>query len=208
MRIRLSKSVTIDLSSRQVIADGFRAFVAGESGSGKSSSAMLIASQIVAQRGQVIIFDAHGEYERLWEMMPASVQKFGYGDRASTVEPASVTWCLEAIAAGKSVLIDLSHWTALEPQLLEAFVLEFIRELYKLRREHPKQTFLVVEEAAYVMPQQQEAGQAPLLIQFLRLLNEGRKFGLNFILCSQQQSLVDVRAIKSCNVYLFFRISA
>ena len=207
MRIRLSKSVTIDLSSEQVIADGFRAFVVGESGSGKSSAALLLASQIVSQRGQVIIFDAHGEYERLWEMMPAAVQKYGYGDRSSTVEVGSVSWCMETVAAGKSLLIDLSHWTDLEPQLLEAFVLEFIKELYKLRKGHPKQTFIVVEEAHYFLPQQQESGQATLIAQFLRLLTGGRKFGLNFILCSQQQSLVDVRAINNCNVYLFFRIS-
>lgn len=207
MRIRLSKSVTLDLSSPAVLADGFRAWVAGESGSGKSSAAMLLASQIVEQRGQVIILDAHGEYERLWEMQPAAVKKLGYGDRSSTINEASVEWCIQLVRDGKSLIIDLSHWTDLEPALLDAFVLSFVKELYKLRREHPRQTFIIVEEAHAFIPQQQESGQAQNIKVFLGMMTGGRKYGLNFVLCSQQQSLVDVRAIRGCNVRLFLRIS-
>ena len=38
-------------------------------------------------------------------------------------------------------------------------------------------------------------------------MTRGRKFGLNFALGAQQQSLVDVRAIKGCNMRVFLRIS-
>ncbi|TAL42383.1 MAG: DUF87 domain-containing protein [Salinibacterium sp.] len=205
MRIRLSKSIILDLMSPQVLADGFRAWVAGESGSGKSSAAMLFASQIVEQDGQVIVLDAHGEYERLWEVKPGAVVKLGYGSKP--VDESSVEFCMELVRQGKSVLIDLSHWTDLEPPKLDAFVLDFIRELYKLRRECPRQTFLIVEESQNFMPQQQESGQAQNIKVFLGIMTGGRKYGLNFILCSQQQSLVDVRAIRSCNVRVFLRIS-
>jgi len=207
MRVRLAKSVILDLSSPQVIADGFRAWVAGESGSGKSSAAMLLASQIVKQGGQVIVLDAHGEYERLWEMQPAAVKKLGYGNRESTVNETSVEWCIQLVRDGNSLIIDLAHWTDLEPQFLDAFVLNFIKELYKLRRERPKQTFIFVEEAHAFIPQQQESGQAQNIKVFLGMMTGGRKYGLNFVLCSQQQSLVDVRAIRGCNVRLFLRIS-
>lgn len=205
MKVRLSKSVNIDLSSRQVIADGFRAWVAGESGSGKSSVAMLLVSQIIAQQGQAVVLDAHGEYERLWEMAPGRVTKIGYGDKP--VEESSVEYCIDIVRRGHSVLIDLSHWTDLEPQKLDKFVLEFIKELYKLRREKPRQTFIVVEEAHAFIPQQQESGQSLNIKVFLGMMTGGRKYGLNFILCSQQQSLVDIRAIRGCNVRVFLRIS-
>ncbi len=208
MRIRLSKSVTIDFSSKQVVADGFRAWVSGESGSGKSSAAMLLASQVIAGGGQVVILDAHGEYERLWEVMPHAVTKLGYGDKASIVAIESVEWVIGFVREGKSLIIDLSHWTDLEPQLLDQFILGFIKELYRLRKEKPKQTLVVVEEAHVMVPQMQESGQAPNIRAFLQLLTGGRKYGLYFVLCSQQQSLVDIRAVKSCNVHIFLRISA
>lgn len=205
MRIRLSKSVTIDLSSKAVIADGFRAWVAGESGSGKSSVASLITEQVITQGGQAVVLDAHGEYERIWEAAPASVTKIGYGSKP--VEEGSVEYCIDVVRRNQSLLIDLSHWTDLEPDKLDKFVLEFIKELYKLRREQPRQMLIVVEEAHAFIPQQQESGQAKNIKVFLSVVTGGRKFGLNFVLCSQQQSLVDSRAIRGCNVRVFLRIS-
>lgn len=208
MRVRISKSVTIDLNGKQVLDDGFRAWIAGESGSGKSSVAMLLASQVIAQGGQVVILDAHGEYERLWEVMPSHVVKLGYGDKRTTVSVESANdWCVDIVRENKSLIIDLSHWTDIESQSLDAFVLAFIKELYKLRREHPKQTLVIVEETQAFIPQQQESGQGPNIKMFLGVLTGGRKYGLNFALCSQQQSLVDVRAIRGCNVRIFLRIS-
>lgn len=205
MKIRLSKSVNLDLSGRQIIDDGFRAWVAGESGSGKSSVAMLMAAQVIAQNGQVLILDAHGEFERLWDVRPVEVEKVGYG--APPVGEESVEFCIDIVRRGKSLLIDLSHWTDLEPDKLDKFVFELMKELYKLRRLQPRQMLVIVEEAHAFIPQMQETGQAKNVKVFLAIVTGGRKYGLNFVLCSQQQSLVDSRAIRGCNVRIFLRIS-
>lgn len=205
MRIRLSKSVVFDMSSKDIIADGFRVWLAGESGSGKSSAAMLIASQHIQQGGQTVVLDAHGEYEELWGVSPGSVTKIGYG--TAPVGEESVEYCIEQVRVGNSLLIDLSHWTDLEPDKLDKFVFEFVRELYKFRREKPQQMLVVVEEAHSMIPQMQESGQTRNVKVFLSVITGGRKYGLNFVLCSQQQSLVDIRAIRGCNVRIFLRIS-
>ena len=204
LRVHLTKAVLFDLRSAQVMRDGFRMWLGGESGSGKSNCAMLILSQIVEGAGQVIVLDVAGEYERLWELDPANVVRIGYGNEP--VNETSVQWCLDIVRSGKSLLVDLSHWAIL-PQKLDRFALEFVRELYDERRKRPKLTYVVVEEAANLIPQAQQQGQAENIAIFLKVVTEGRKYGLNFILAAQQQSLVDVRAIKGCNVRVFMRIS-
>ena len=170
-----------------------------------SSATMLVAEQAI-QHGQVIVLDAHGEHGNLWSVSPSVTRRFGYGGDA--VDLNSVQWCIDEVAAGKSLLVDLSHWTDIYPARLDQFILEFMRNLYELRRKHPKWTLVVLEEAQNVIPQQQMAGQADNIRMMLGMITGGRKYGLQFILTSQQQSLVEIRAVKGCNTRLFLRATA
>ncbi len=205
MRLKLTKAVVIDLNKPEVVEDGLRCWVSGESGSGKSTVNMLIASQMLEQGGQVIVLDSHGEYGPLWQLSPGMVKRIGYdGD---PVSEDSVEWCLDVVRSGKSLLLDLSHWTDLYPQKLDAFALAFIRGLYELRRKEPKRTFVLLEEAQNYAPQMQAAGQTENIKIFLAIVTGGRKFGLNFLLSSQRPSLVDVNALSGCNVRIFLRVT-
>lgn len=210
MKLVLSeeKGLVVNLSDPSVKADGLRVFLGGESGSGKSNAAMLIASQWVEQGGQAIVLDAHGEYGTLWETRPGgenSVVRFGYGE--PPVREESVEWCMSYIREGHSLVLDLSHWTDLHPEKLDAFVRDLMKDLYELRRQKPKQTLVLIEEAQAFAPQQQSAGQAQNIRLFTALITGGRKFGLNFVLSTQRQSLVDSNIIAGCNVRLFMRVS-
>lgn len=205
MRIQLAEGVSFDARDTRVVADGLRVFISGEPGSGKSWAAMSIVSQWVEQGGQAVVLDAHGEYGGLWEARPRDVVRFGYGDHA--VREESVDWCLSFVREGKTVTLDLSHWTDIYPEQLDAFVRKLMRDLYELRRQKPQQTMVLVEEAQSFAPQLQSAGQASNIKLFTSLITGGRKFGLNFILCSQRASLVDSNLIAACNVRLFMRTS-
>ena len=204
-RIRLSKSTVLDLHSRDLLHDGFRCWVTGESGSGKSTAVALIVEQVVAQKNQVLVLDLHGEYGNLWATDPENVVRVGYG--ALEVQAESVSWCLNVLAAGKSLVLDLSHWSDIDPEKLDVFMLDLLRGLYELRRREPKWTLVVVEEAQQIIPQTQAQGQAENIRIFLGMITGGRKYGIQFILTSQRQSLVDINAISSCNVRLFMRVS-
>lgn len=205
LRVRLSKAISFDMHSREVLDDGLRVWLGGESGSGKSNAAMLIVTQVVQQGGQVVVLDAHGEYGALWEQAPGRLVRVGYG--GEPVSDASVEWLLHVLREGKSLVLDLSHWTDLYPQVLDSFMLEFLRGLYELRRQTPRQTLLLVEECQNIAPQVQMSGQAENIRTFLSIVTGGRKFGLNFILASQRQSLVDSNVIGGCNVRVFLRVS-
>lgn len=200
--------LVLNLADPSVKADGLRVFLGGESGSGKSNAAMLIVSQWVEQGGQAIVLDAHGEYGALWESRPGgehSVIRFGYGE--PPVREESVEWCMSYVREGHSLVLDLSHWTDLHPEKLDAFVRELMRDVYELRRAKPRPTLVLMEEAQAFVPQQQMAGQAANIKLFTALITGGRKFGINFVLSTQRQSLVDSNVIAACNVRLFMRIS-
>lgn len=203
--IELGKNIRIDLNDPSVKADGLRLWVTGESGSGKSNACMLLASQWVNANRQLIVLDAHGEYNELWGMAPAKTVRIGYGDEP--VGEGSVDWVMDLVREGRNVLIDLSHWTDVEGKKLDLFVRELMLALYAFRRQRPAQTLVLVEEAQNFAPQMQSGGQADNIKTFIAMLTGGRKFGLNFILSSQRQNLVDINAVAACNVRIFMRIS-
>lgn len=205
IRIRLSKGIILDYTSKAVKSVGFRCWVGGESGSGKTTVASSILEQIVRQGGQVLLFDAHGEYGNLWAAAPARVVRIGYGDEPVSEE--SLEWCLQVLRENKSLLLDFSHWTDLYPQKLDAFVLQLIRDFYELRRKHPKQSLIAVEEASNFAPQMQGPGQAENVRTFIRVTTGGRKFGVNVLFTTQRQSMVDSNVIGNCNVRIFMRTS-
>lgn len=199
------KGLSINCNDQLVKDSGLRIFVGGESGSGKSNAMMLIASQWVEQGGQVLVLDAHGEYGALWESRPSSVVRFGYGE--PPVKSESVELCMGYLRDNQSLVLDLSHWSDLEPETLDTFVRELLKDLYQLRRVKPRRTLVLIEEAQAFAPQQQSTGQSQNIKLFTALITGGRKFGLNFVLSTQRQSLVDSNVIGGCNVRLFMRIS-
>lgn len=205
MKLQLAKGLVIDVDAPSVKADGLRVFITGESGSGKSTAAMLLASRWVEQDGQVLVLDSHGEYGAVWEARPAEVTRYGYGD--DPVYEDSVELCMSCLRDNHSLLLDLSHWTDLYPEKVDVFVRALMRDLYEYRRKHPRPMLILVEEAQTFMPQQQSKGQSDNIKLWTALLTGGRKFGLNFVLSTQRSALVDSNIIAGCNVRLFMRTS-
>lgn len=205
--VYLSKGTKLNLFSPDYLSDGFRLWVGGESGAGKSSAIMLVSEQVIQQpKAQLIMLDMHGEHGNLWGINPNNTTRFGYGKNA--VDTGSVQWCLDEASQGRHLLVDLSHWADTYPAKVDEFVLSFMRELFKLRKDRPRWTLVGLEEAQNVLPQAQMSGQAENIRVLLAMMTGGRKFGVQFMLSSQQQSLVDVRAISACNTRLFLRVSS
>ena len=204
MKVRLSRAASVDFRSPQMLSDGGRWLICGESGSGKSSCVANISQQVIEGDGQVILLDPHGEYPDLWSAKPSAVCRIGYGD--ASVTPENIPELLELVEAGTSLLIDLSHWL-LKPQEMDAFVLEFVAAVFDLRRKRPRYTFLVVEEAQNFAPQAQLAGQNVNVQLWTQLLSAGRKFGIQCCLASQRISLIDLNVVSQCNARVFLRMS-
>ena len=202
--IRLTDKAEIPLDGAQ-LTDGIRAWVTGESGSGKSNTCMLIASQWVESGRQLIVLDSHGEYNELWSLRPGNTMRIGYG--GEPVNENSSDWVMDLVREGKNVLIDLSHWTDIDHKPLDKFVRTFMVDLYKYRRERPAHTLVLLEEAQQYAPQAQSKGQNDNVKFFVGLLTGGRKYGLHFIVSSQKQSLVDIGVVSQCNFRIFMRVS-
>lgn len=202
--LKLDSKHVIDTEAPEVRDDGLRVWIGGESGSGKSSACMLLVSQFVAQGGQALVLDPHGEYGALWEAKPAKVVLYGYGE--NWVQPESDDMVMHQIEQGFTVVLDLSHWT-LQRRVRSKFVGDLIGALYTYRQRKPGTTLVVAEEAHLFAPQAQQKGDIEAIEAFIGALTGGRKFGLHFVLATQRQSLVDSNVLSQSNVRLFLRIS-
>lgn len=203
-QIQLTEKVAISLDAAQ-LTDGIRAWVTGESGSGKSNTCMLIASQWADSGRQLIVLDSHGEYRELWQLRPGNTMRIGYGDEP--VNEASAEWVMEMVREGKNILIDLSHWTDIDHKPLDKFVRSFMVALYAYRRANPAHTLILLEEAQQYAPQAQSKGQNDNVKFWVGMLTGGRKYGLHFIVSSQKQGLVDIGVVSQCNFRIFMRVS-
>lgn len=204
--IKLNDDLAIDLEDPKVLEDGIRAWVCGEPGSGKSNTVMLLGSQWLKAGRQLIVLDVHEEYGNLWSAAaPGAVESIGYTNEPVTED--SVDWLMGLVAEGRSLLVNLNHWYALHPEKVHSFVNDFMRALYEYIVKNPRQMLVVLEEAQEFAPQAVQSTNYGLVQQFIKMLSGGRKFGLNFVLASQRQALVDSNAIALCNVRFFMRVS-
>lgn len=222
--IRLAKDLTFDLASDDVLNDGFRCQITGESGSGKSSTAASITAQAVGQRVQMIVLDIHGEYAPLAAAGPKTTL-IGY--RSTQSEPLyctkkSIEGYLARIERGESVFFNLSEWAALTPATLDRFLvgdvgrngktddpieIGLLNGLFALRMRNPRLCILLAEEVQNIAPLQPLAGEAEKIRIFISLLTGGRKFGIQSVICTQAPALVNARARGANNVRIYLRIS-
>lgn len=224
-QLRLDSKRTIDFADASVRKDGLRVWIGGEPGSGKSNACALLVAQWIAQQGQALIIDTHGEYGGLWSLRPggdARVVAFGYGAQPVMELPAKYTEAQREAAVemaldlvshhlsmGHTVLLDLSTLVVAAPDAVSTLVGDLIRSVYaaRMKTKHARHLVVLVEEAHHFFPQTQGKGDAPIIKSMTNAVSGGRKFGLHFILASQSQSLVDSNIVKLCNVRLFLRIS-
>jgi DNA helicase HerA-like ATPase len=214
VKLYLAPGLTFDLDSSEVRASGLRAYVLGESGSGKSAACASIAGQLLEGGHQVYFLDMHGENAGLWGLAPAKVTRFGYGESLPLIEPedpdsvsAAIAPMLAAVRAGQSVLVNLREWAVLEPAKLDAWALAFIRALYAFKVTKPGFSLLVVEECHQLAPQAQSKGQSDNVKVLTNITTDGRKYGLHCLYATQRQSLVDVSVLACCNVRVFLRLT-
>ena len=203
--LRLSKDWVLDLNSPEVKNDGLRVWLSGESGAGKSFACALILEQFIMMGWQIVVLDMHGEYSSLWAHAPHRIQRMGYGTELHEVD--DVDPALALVKAGQSLLIDLSGWADIETRKLDVFLLNFLKGLYRLRRDSPGKTLLVLEEAQTVAPQAQSKGQMDNVKLVTSIITGGRKFGLDVLVTSQRISLVDYNIPRSCNVRVLLRVA-
>lgn len=206
MRLHLARDLSIDLDSPRALSDGFRAFVCGESGAGKSFAAASVIGQVVEQGAQAVVLDAHGEYGSLVSL-GTGVHAIGYTEDAEPVREDMLDGYMALFEEGRSLLFDLKDWTDLEPEQLDAFVFQLLRRIYTSLRRRPRRVFLLVEEAQNFAPQERHKGVTPQVRLFTGIATGGRKYGLNTLFCTQRPALISKHVISQCNVRLFFRIS-
>ena len=208
--IKLAEGLSFDMNNPDVIGDGLRCWIGGESGVGKSTAIASFTGQWMEQGGQVVVLDAHGEHGPLG-VLDLNAKLIGYGNAERGLSLAeddeTIRRYVQLVDSGKSLLINLKSWIDTNPKALDAFVLKLMRGIYELRKTKPKRTLVVIEEAHVFAPETPAAGQTENVRMFIGMLTGGRKYGLNFLLGVQRQAIVDKTVLASCNVRIFLRVS-
>lgn len=208
MKLTLAPEVSINLSSPEVVSDGLRVWLDGESGAGKSCASALIVGQLMDKKHQVVVLDACGEYVTLSDLATDTVL-VGYdvpGSYPLAIE--SIPQYLEFISYRRSIFFNLASWAETHLDKLDAFIVPFLVGLSDLRKRQPSWTFLLIEEAQNFCPQTIAPGENPAKVRLIRgILTGGRKYGLNAGLATQRPALVDSTARSQCNLRVFLRLS-
>lgn len=207
IRVKLAAGIEFDFGSPHILGDGFRAWIGGESGSGKSHAAASVVGQVLEQGGQCIILDSHGEYAPL-VALTRKVTLVGYDHpRALALDPELLPEYLHQISNGRSVFFNLVDWTDTEPEALNAFVFPLLKGIYAAQKKQPRQTMLLVEEAHNFAPQSKYEGDAAKTRLLVGIATGGRKFGLSTVFCTQRPALIDKSVLAACNVRVFLRVT-
>jgi hypothetical protein len=152
-------------------------YISGTTGTGKTDVAMYQAEQLMKEGIIVIVFDPSQDW-----MNRSSMQK------VYTPKTLCANWNYE------SVIFDTSQMTITD-QL--TFVETFCKNLIETyaNPDHPKKpTFLIFEEAHTYFPQGCMTAKA--YRNTVRMMTQGRNFGVRFCCITQFASMIDKKAMR------------
>lgn len=205
MLIRLAPDVGFDFDDHEVEADGFRAVLCGEAGSGKSHAAASILGQYLLQGERALVLDAHGEYGNLALLAaaPGRSELIGYGDGEPRVEDIHIY--LAALEAGASVFVNLLPWVLVDPLKMNRFVFPLLQAVVASQNRNPYRLLLLIEETQHFAPRLRTEGDSHKVWIIKGIATGGRKFGFQTVYCTQRPSLLDATVLAACNVRVFLR---
>lgn len=164
--------------------------VFGDSGTGKSWMAGLLAEGMHHQEYQVLLVDPEGNFRGL-RVLPRFLALGG--DRSSMPTPSTVVSLLDA--AGVSVVLDLSRYPL---PLRSGYIADLIRVLHPLRERKYRPHWIVLEEAQqFLLP-----GGGEVTDAIIPLLEDG---GWAFV--SYRPDRLDPRVLRAVHHCLLTRLT-
>lgn len=205
----------INLTAAPYINEGLSMGILGNKGSGKSYTMAVLCEE--AHRNQIpfIIFDLNGDACSLRELGDDVVV---IGDDSHDEEvrrahvdiehgPDTLIQYIEPVLTdGFSLVIDLSPLTELEDQCI--IVAAMLKKHFDLGRQYRTPVMTLVDEAHVFAPQRKsDKEQKTSLTWMSRVMSDGRKRGILFVVVSQRPAFLNKDVLGPCNVRLFGKIT-
>lgn len=180
-----------------------RGFITGKSGSGKSTTASVIAEELLEHNFNLLVIDPEGEYYGLKERY--KMLHVGADDHCDVqVGPQHAEKIAEiALTRNMPVILDVSDF--LDGEEAKQLISNVVEELYRLEKDVRKPFLLMVEEMQEYMPQ--SGGSDDLATLLERVAKRGRKRGLGMLGMSQRPSSVDKDFITQCDWMVWHKLT-
>lgn len=180
----------------------------GQSGSGKTYAALLLAEQMLGLGAQIIALDPVGVWWGLRASQDghapgASVVIFG-GEHGDVELGAGSGTVLGELLAEQlfSAVLDVSHLLTAETK---RFVTDFAESFFQGKKRTKSPVHVFWEEAQTFAPQVPERDEGVMLGRVERLIKLGRNWGVGTSLISQQPQAVNKRVLNQTGTLFALR---
>jgi hypothetical protein len=189
-----------------------RHFIVGQSGSGKTSDAVVMFEEYVLANQQVIAIDSTGVWWGLRSSLDGrtdglDVFILGGEHRDMPLEPTAGALVAEFIVKTEhSFVLDLSLMRKAQASL---FMLQFCERLYEAKATNKAPLHLMVDEADLYAPETpSEKGSGKLLLEAMdNLARRGRARGVGTTFITQRPQVINKSIIAQADVLHVFRLS-
>lgn len=199
--IRIARALALPLDA---ITETFA--VLGKRGSGKSTTATVLAEELLDRGQQIVVLDPTD----VWWGLKSSADgtRPGYpvlllgGKRRDLplAEGDGATIADFAVDERVPIVCSLRH---LESKKAAArFITDFARRLYhrKGQEDAPTPIHVFIDEASLVVPQRVQADEAPMVGSIQRLVRQGRSSGIGVTLIDQRAASVNKEVLTQLEV--------
>lgn len=184
--------------------------ILGKKGSGKTSAGIVLLEEIYALGVPVVSIDPKGDH---WGVrsgadgtpeMGLPIPVFGGLHADVPLDPGAGEYVAELLRSKNlSAILDVSEFSTAERR---RFLTAFVGKLY--RRPEREPMHLLIEEAHEVIPQRVDAGDAPMVGAFERIVKMGRFKGIGVTMCSQRSASLNKNALSQVdNLFMMRTVS-
>lgn len=188
----------IDLEINDVRGESIA--VLGIKGSGKTNTTAVIVEDVIGDIPFTII-DPQGEYYGLKEQFDILIA--GCGPQVELpVDPDQAATLAEFVYTNNlSVILDLSGY---EKKQRDAFLVAYLRKLWRLAGTLRRLHFILIEEARQFIPQTDRSELRDLLTDYATM---GRKWGLGLIIVNQRSSNISKDVLSQCGILILHQVA-
>lgn len=178
-------------------------FVAGESGSGKSNTASVVAEELLEAGYPLLVVDVDGEYYGLkeeYELLHVGADEECDVQVGPEHAERMVTLALERRLP---VVLDVSGY--LDEDVVDDLLYETLRELLDSGRASGTPLLVIVEEIHEFLPADDDVGETGDLL--LELASRGRESGLGLLGVSRRPATVETDVLAGANWLVWHRLA-
>lgn len=212
MKFKLSSTFIIDTDLAPWNTEGLRIGLWGGSGSGKSSTAAILAEQFLSQGGILVVFEPRAEYQTLKEKFDVVVCGGPYGKDIDFVASSPATYAKAVVEEGVSIIFYTSDVED-ETKLVE-FISRFLYYLLKYNEVARRPIMVLTEETEEYAPMSTRGRASPpwvfsrMIRQFRVLERDARKLNIVPVSLSPRPQEISFSIRQLCNLTLFGKFSA